>query len=294
MKVLRNVLSPSYPTLKERKSVVGALNPLTTDIYQQRALTPHQMMEEVNLAYDTNPIFRSSIDTFADFIFGGDITFKSDDKMTQERGQAYVKETKMDEWVLEAIKQTIKGGNGYVEMDFNPMTGLPQRFYPQADSSRWYINCDDHGKPKKIRKLVPNKLEGGYKYEWIENADEYYLQRLNPGTRYKRAKWYNISYYMSNKYRQFRIYAIPVHKEKMIHFRMNFGITGVYGQSYLASAINDNLIMGELEKSIAVLAKYKAVPRKIIQYGDKDNPATGEELDDLLFTWRVCRETKTH
>lgn len=282
MKVLREIISSNSMVLKERKSVVGALNPQSADIYRQRIMTPHQMMEEINLAYDTNPIFRSAVDTCADFIYGGDLTFKSDDKYTQERGQAYVKEIGMNDWILQAIRETIKGGNGWVEMDFNPITQLPQKFYPQADSSRWYINCDEHGNPLKTKKIIQNP-DGSWEQKEIPNTDEYYIQRIAPGIKYKHAKWFNLSYYLNQQFRQFRIYGIPIHMEKMIHFKLNIGITGIYGQSYLASAINDNLILSELERSIAILAKYKAVPRKIIQYGDKDNPATGEELDDFVI-----------
>lgn len=282
MKFLREILAPSSSMiLKERKSVVGALNPQMVDIYQQRAMTPHQMMEEVNNAYSSNPIFRSAVDTCSDFIFGGDITFKSDDKITEERGQAYVKTIGLNNWILDVIRETIKCGNGYVEVDYNPITELPQKFYPQADSSRWYINCDAHGDPLKHKKIVQTPV--GYEYKEVDNLDEFYIQRISPGVKYPEAKWYNLSYYLDQKFRQFRIYGIPIHKEKMIHFKLNVGNTGVYGQSYLASAINDNLILQELEKSIAVLAKYKAVPRKVIQYGDKDNPATGEELDDFII-----------
>ncbi len=282
MKVLREIISSNSMVLKERKSVVGALNPQSTDIYRQRTMTPHQMMEEINIAYNTNPIFRSAVDTCADFIYGGDITFKSDDKYTEERGNAFIKETKMNRWILQVIRETIKSGNGWVEMDFNPVTGLPIKFYPQADSSRWYINCDSHGDPLKKKRIVQDEF-GNWDQVPVDNLDEYYIQRIAPGIKYKHAKWFNLSYYLDQKFRQFRIYGIPINMDKMIHFKLNIGVTGVYGQSYLASAINDNLILQELERSIAILAKYKAVPRKIIQYGDKDNPATGEELDDFII-----------
>lgn len=283
MKSLREILSPnSYLILKERKSVVGALNPQPVDIFQQRVLAPHQMMEEVNNAYSTNSIFRSAVDTCADFIYGGDIMFKSDDEITEMRGQAFLKSLRINDWILDTIRETVKTGNGWVEIDYNPITNIPQKFYTQADSSRWYINCDEHGDPVKTKKIVQNAL-GQYEYKDVDNLDEYYVQRINPGVRYPTAKWYNLSYYLDQKYRQFRIYGIPVHKDKMLHFKLNTGPTGIYGFSYLASAINDNLILQELEKSIAVLAKYKAVPRKVIQYGDKDNPATGEELDDFII-----------
>ena len=134
--------------------------------------------------------------------------------------------------------------------------------FPYTTLFRSYINCDSHGDPLKEKKIVQDEF-GNWEQKEVDNFDEYYIQRIAPGIKYRQAKWFNLSYYLDQKFRQFRIYGIPINKEKMIHFKLNIGVTGVYGQSYLASAINDNLILQELERSIAILAKYKAVPRKI-------------------------------
>ena len=233
------------------------------NIYKDRILSPHMMMQEVEKAYGTNPIFRNAIDTITDFIFGGDITFKCDDKMSEVRGNQLIKDLEFNYWVPHAIRPTVRSGNGYVEMDFNPMTGLPQKFYPQAASSRWYINCDEHGKPR--------------------DPDEYYIQQVDPGVKIKDAKWFDLSYFAAGKFKYFRIYGIPVPKDKVIHFRMTMGPTETYGESHFMSCLDDNQILHELERSIAVIARYKAVPRKILELGDKDNPATGEETDDFIL-----------
>jgi hypothetical protein len=39
----------------------------------------------------------------------------------------------------------------------------------------------------------------------------------------------------------------------------------------------------EMEKAIAMIAKYRAVPKKLIFYGTAESPASGEELNNLMF-----------
>lgn len=281
MRTLREIITSPDMRMKERKSVVGALRPMKTDIFNEKIMTPHEIMEQIEEADGSNSIFRSAIDTATDFIFGGDITFKSDDPYTQERGNAYIKSIRMNSWARNVIRETVKTGNGYAEIDYNPVTGLPHKVYPQTMSSSWYVNCDSHGEPLKTKELV--KENGEYTYREVENLDEYFIQRIMPDSRNQQASWFSMSYYLDRRFKSQRIYGIPFHRDKMMHFKLNLGPTGVYGRSYFASSLNDNKILYELEKSIAILAKFKAVPRKVMQYGDKDNPATGEDLDDLII-----------
>jgi SPP1 gp7 family putative phage head morphogenesis protein len=279
MRTLREVLNPV--SLRERKSVVGSLNK-NVSVFKDKVYSPHQISEELERAYATEPIFRSAIDTVTDFVYGGDIIFKSDDKMTEVRGNALIKEWGLNEWIPQGIRSTIKTGNGYVEIDFNPITGLPQKFYPLAMSSRMYINCNEYGEPLLVNKVVFDEQTKSYTQKQVPNDEEYYIQQLDPNMPHKDAKWYNLTYNYGSKFFAFRVYGIPIHKEKIIHFKMNLGTSGIYGTTHFESGIDDRQILRDMERSIAVISRYKAVPRKILQYGDKDNPATGEEIDDFI------------
>jgi len=282
MRTLREVLSPRALVSKERRSVVGSLGSRMINVYKDTVFTPHETQMELEKAYETEPIFRSAIDMVTDFVHGGDIVFKSDDKMTQIRGETFIKELGMNEWLPEAIRQTVKTGNGYVEVDYNPITGLPQKFYPIALSSRIYVNCNEFGESLLVNKAVFDEGTQSYATKEVPDDDSYYIQRLDPNTPNKAATWYDMTYSYGSKFLNFRIYGIPIHKEKIIHFKMNMGYTGVYGTTHFASAIDDKQILKDMERSIAIISRYKAIPRKFIQYGDKDNPATGEELDDFI------------
>ena len=73
----------------------------------------------------------------------------------------------------EVIENTIKSGNGYLELEWRDE--VVEKVFPVFDSSRFYINCDVYGKPLPLQ-------NGEF------NTDEYYLQRVDPNYRAKGVK----------------------------------------------------------------------------------------------------------
>ena len=284
MKSIResNLLN-SNKRFTERKTIVGAYNAFETDIYRDKYWTPHEEMARCIEMYNSNSFAQSALNTLVDFIKGGNVKVKSDDKTTQIKAQAFMDALKLNDWIDEVIENTIKTGNGYLEVDFSDAEWKqPHKCYPIADSSRIYINCDEHGDPKKISGWeIDNFTKEPKKFERL-NEEEYFVQRIDSGFHHNNAKWYNMSYHVGFQFKQFKIYGIPVNKRKILPFKLNIGDTGIYGRSYLASALDDWEILKQIERSIAIIAKYKAVPRDIITYGDKDNPATDDELDEFV------------
>jgi len=283
MKFLREsrILSDSR-RLKERTSVVGAYQSFERDIYRNVFWDPHTEMYECNRMYNFNSYVQSAVNAMVDFIMGGDLTFCSDDKHVQKLGQAYIDSIGMTEFMREPVENTIKTGNGYLELDYDPETKLPFGFYPVADSSRIYINCDQFGRPKEEQ--IQQVRGGDLVLARKRNVEDYYIQRVDYNSRFPDAKWFDMTYFMGSVYKQFRIYGIPIHKKKIIHFRLNLGDIGIYGRSYLASCLDDYEALTSIERAIAVIAKYKAVPRDILMYGDKDNPADDSEVDEVMLT----------
>jgi len=282
MKSLReSAFFNSNRRLMERRSVLGATSAFQVDFFNERVWNPHEEMFEATRAYNHNSIFRSAVDVMRDFIIGDQIVVKSNDKFTERKGQAFIDFIKTHLWMSECVENTIKTGNGYLEMDFSRATRLPIKFNPIADSSRIYINSDEYGNPKKDKIL--DFINGEGIYRDVELTDEFYIQRLDESFRHPQAKWFDIGYYqtgyLANPY---RVYGIPIPRKKIIHFRTNLGDGGQYGRSQLACSLNDNTILTEIEKSLAIIAKYKAVPRKIMSYGDKQLPATDDEVQDFI------------
>jgi len=284
MKSIReSTIFGSNQRLAERKSIVGAFNAFDRNIFRDKLWLPHEEMAQCVEMYNRNSFAQSAINTMKDFIKGGDIVVKSDDKQTKIMAQQYLDNLDVDSWVEEVIENTIKTGNGYLEIDFEDAAWkFPHKCYAIADSSRIYINSDEFGKPKKEEKWVVDPITKEPVMQEVSNEEEYFIQRIEAGFQHPKAKWYDMSYHVGFQFQKFRIYGIPINKRKMIHFKLNLGDTGIYGRSYLASALDDYESLKQIERSIAIIAKYKAVPRDVIMYGDKDNPATDDELDEFI------------
>lgn len=270
--------------LTERKSIVGAFSAFGADIFRDKFWYPHEEMSECIKMYNQNSFTQSAVNTMKEFIKGGDIIVKSKDEPSMKKAQAYIDSLDVDTWVDEIIENCIKTGNAYLEIDYKDSAWKePWKCYAIADSSRIYINCDEFGLPKKEKRRIVNPYTAEVEQVEMRNDEEFYVQRIDVGFRHPKAKWYDMSYHVGFQFKKFRIYGIPINKRKMIHFKLNVGDTGIYGRSQLAATLDDYETLKQLERSIAIIAKYKAVPRDIIMYGDKDNPATDDELDEFVI-----------
>ncbi len=270
--------------LTERKSIVGAFSPFDKDIFRDKFWYPHEEMTECVNMYNRNSFAQSAINTMKEFIKGGEVIVKSDCKKSMNLAQGYFDILEVDDWIDEVIENALKTGNAYAEIDYlDTEWKEPYKIYPLADSSRIYLNVDEHGRPHKIDVFKTDPITKQPVKVERRNEKEFYIQRIDAGFRHPKAKWYDMSYHSGFVFKQFRIYGIPINKRKIIHFRINLGDNGVYGRSYLASSLDDYESLKQIERSIAIIAKYKAVPRDIIMYGDKENPATNDELDEFII-----------
>ena len=285
MKSIReSSLFNSNKKLAERKSIVGAFHAFDRDIFREKFWYPHEEMSQCVDMYNRNSFTQSAVNTMKEFIKGGDIIVKSTDEASRIQAQAEMDNLDVDGWVDEIIENTIKTGNGYLEVDFaDAEWKKPLKCYPIADSSRIYINCDEFGLPKKEKVMVTDPITHEPAYVEKRNEEEFYVQRIDAGFKHAKAKWYDMSYHVGFQFKKFRVYGIPINKRKIIHFKLNIGDTGIYARSYLAATLDDWEILKQIERSIAIIAKYKAVPRDILMYGDKDNPATDDELDEFII-----------
>lgn len=267
---------------KERRSVVGSYQTFDKDIYRQTFMSPHQEMEFAVKMFNRNSLANAGVKTMKDFIKGGEIRVKSLDEASRKKAQEYLQDLDIDIWLDELIENTIKTGNGYLELEFSENNNdIVTKVYPICDSSRIYINCDEYGKPVKTKKLID--VGGEQQLTEVFNTDEYYIQRIDPQYKTWNARFYSLKYQFGSMFSQFQIYGIPMPKENVLHIKLGIGDIGVYGRSDLASTINDFETLEQIERSIAIIAKHKAVPRDILTYGSDENPATDDELNDFII-----------
>jgi len=274
MKTLREIFSDT-PFMEKRKIVVGsAPSERRKDIFGQEWYNPHEEMAKCRDAYNSNGLISSAVDSLTDFIMGNDLTVQSDDKSTENFFQKIIDDSDPDmfETAREGVEQAIKIGNGYIELDFDTINGkrIPTHFYPVPDGSRIYLNTDPYGYPLQKERLNPVTLQTEKYYD----PSEYYILRVPDSfkpTRDMKVKTYILTYSFST-WKEIRIRGIPIHRDKLMHFKWGLSDNGLYGRSFIASILDDHDILKRIEKALGIIAKYKAVPKKLI------GPKEGEEL----------------
>ena len=112
------------------------------DIYKTKFWDPHEEMRGAYDAYNYNSLFQAAVNSLVKFIMGNEIRVVCKDELTRKFLQSHVENTDLEVAMTEVVENTIKSGNGYLEVDLNSRTGLPHKYYPIADSSRIYINAN--------------------------------------------------------------------------------------------------------------------------------------------------------
>ncbi len=278
MKSLKEIFGNSPMVFKEKsRTVKGKLKKNNTDLFGEYWDNPIELQVRCRNAFNNNGLISSAVDNFTDFTMGRELVVYSQDNKTEQFFQKIIDTIKPDLFseVHEAVEQAIKTGNGYLEIEYSN-DGLPIALYAISDSSRIYLNTDPFGNP-----LTTTKTDINGNLITVPNLDEYYIQEVPQGFRsapgYPQPRFYTLSYTFSG-YKELKIFGIPIHKDKLIHFRWGKGDDGLYGRSFIASVLDDHEILKRIEKASGIIAKYKAVPKKLIM------PKEGEKFsqDDIV------------
>lgn len=227
------------------------------NIYQDKILTPHEEMWECEKIYRENAFVVSAIQILKDIILGNKLSVETDDEATREWWERYFENTKFKQALGEAIENFLKVGNGYIEKVYNGRQ-IPSMFYPVARA--WAIWILKEGKRKRYIEELPK----GYRGENVQNFKVSYskydiAQRMIRGIEYK---------------------------NPLLHLKYGISHVPEYGRSPLASAINDATILKEIERAMAVISRYKAIPRKLLNLKNHDgtgvNPKVLQNIIEYL------------
>lgn len=247
------------------------------DIFGEKLLTPHEEMQEVSKLYNSNGHVVAAVHTLKDFVLGAEQEVIADDQGTAIFLTDWLKNIGFFTHLSWLMENYIKCGNAYLEAA-RDSRGKIVKVQPIADPSRVYVQVNEHG------------------------VIQYYVQAVPNNTKIDGADFYDV-YYWFNQPKQ-RIYGIRFEPNEIIHFKWGRADLPFYGRSPLASVVNDSKILKEIERDIAVIARYKAIPKKMISmpkanktkldaYGqyfsglkDEENALIGEEnvkIDDLSY-----------
>jgi len=209
-----------------------------SDVYSEKTLTPHEEMLECRRLYDTNGLVVSAVQTMRDFIIGDEISVETEDNATKKFFEKFFIDSNFKEALKVAIENMIITGNGYIEVD-NP--DYPSKFYPVTRSEFIWLDLDKNGNIIRYIQEIPGSQLG------------------------LKVKQFTLRYIYGTK-RAVRGIEIP--NTKLIHLPYGLSRVEGYGRSPLASVINDGKILREIERALALVARYKAINKKIITFED--------------------------
>ena len=224
--------------------------------------TPHYIMSRVYDIIENRPSVQSGLDMLNLFVFS-DFGFKSDD----EKSVMYANKwwEARESWLLDEIKAYSKLEDGigttYVEPIYND-NGAISNFYHIPDPSKIYKNthCIDEEVDYWIMEVPLNVRT----YEGI-----------NP-------KYYLFNYLDGEVFGTKHVYGIGLPKSKLIQFKTVGGKDPNYGWGMLSSAVDNDDVLREILKNWSLMAKYRALARKIIGvYNHGGEPVDGDELQNL-------------
>ena len=232
------------------------------DVFGKKLLTPHEEMADCVRLFETEPIVNSGITQMKQFIMGNEIAIESKDSKTQTFFEKWIDQRVdwLDNEIGNFVQTGLITGNMAMDVDRDERNCIT-RFRNVNDTSRIFKNIDEFGR--------------------MYDEKKYCFYEVTPTSGIPNAEYFQYSYLGYRNIGIRRIFGVPIPKKNIVLGQMGWSRMPIYGRSFLASALEDATILRQIKMAFAVIAKYKAVPRKIVSFGAKDDNVSPEELVEL-------------
>lgn len=269
-----NQFATGQEWLRNLMATGGISQGFLSDIYNEETLTPHVEMRECVEMYQTNSFIVTGVEALRDILLGRDVRFVSEDTETEKYFNKWGETSDFFRYLPEAVENYIKVGNGYLEPLMGEKSGLPRKWLPVPRAC--WIWCQ-----REINQKV-EMVKGNVKKKNIEQI--HYWEEVPSYYRDTNAQRIVVSYDRWST-QQHSIRAVDL-GYNLLHIRWGVGHVPMYGRSPLASSVSDGKVLREIERAMAVIARYKAIPRKVITV----NPPQGSvqsttSLDRIIQYW---------
>lgn len=226
--------------------------------------TPHFRMDRVLQMIEDRPNVANGLKQIIRFLLT-DITFKGDDKRSVHFLNEWIKQrTQIKDEIFSFAYIWAGCGTGYIEPTYRKTQDgkkILDNIFNVPDPSVIYLNL------------------------FAKDESEYWLLRVPFDVRSfdgQNARYYPITYVRGSYiYRDF-IWAIPYPKSKYFQKTLGWSRDGFYGTGLLSSAIDNADIEMEILKNWALIAKFRAMGKKIIGlYNENNEPVDPTELEKI-------------
>lgn len=238
-----------------------------SDIFGEEEMNPHNEMYRVREMIDNNAFVASALSTYQSIFLGDELVLESDDDRTQEW---FNQEWLPESGLVEAISnggagEHFKGiGNAYYHVKRGEATGMPKEIELIAKPENMWIRKNDDGTVKDYILEVDRGEQG-------DEVNDMDVQNHVVGY---------------GGHERDSVMGVRYDKDEIVHVPQGRGQIPPYGRSDLASAASDEKILREIERSYAMMARHKQVPKKIFQFykeiGDGERmPVDSEDWQDI-------------
>lgn len=241
--------------LMSQRMVGGWRTQFVEDVYNEAVLDPHDEMFRAKKAYLYCSFIEAAVKSLNDLVVGGEIRINAkSDKLTKELNGMFEETDLKDIAMEDMFPDWVKAGNFYAK-----------RVYGQKKEIVTYKHFK---KPERVYHDLDSK---DIIKRFIQEIPHY-----QPGDA---AQQYSIRYYGNVKK---SLYGHEIKPEDMFYSKIGTGTITSYGRGALAHIINDYAILTELERAMAILARYKAIPKKLIQLTNSKNKGDARYLSSQL------------
>ncbi len=224
------------------------------DMYNETTLTIHQEKAKCKKAVKDNTYLQKGLQEIINVIFGDKPRIESQNEVLKNYAKKWNRFSNYIKEVKQGCTQAVATGDGYV------------------------------------RKIKGDK--GSFRYQNIENAEDIYIDwdfEENRPKRYIERVYYQEARTKGIKAPEYKNYTlqtplgtetirgIEYSPDEIMHIKFGENVWGIYGRGAPASALDDIDILNQMERSAAIIARYKAVPKKMI-FPDTTN--NDEVMDD--------------
>ena len=232
------------------------------DIYSEKTLTIHQEKAKCKKAYRDNVFLQKATNGFLNIIMGDNPHISSKNEILENYAGKWMFFSNYLAEIRSGIKEALANGDGYV------------------------------------RKIKGDK--GSFKYLNIENSEDIYIDwnyEENRPNRYIERKYETVARAEGIKAPEYATFTlntalgtetingVEYSADEIIHIKFLDNIWGIYGRSPIASALEAVDILDQMERSAAVIAKYKAIPKKMIfPDSNKEDEVMGDKAVGKIKT----------
>lgn len=214
-------------------------------IYSGRERSPHDEMEVCTEIYKRDPVIVEASQLLTNAILGRDLNIEhEDDEVEIFLNQNVL--SKLREPLREGIENMVVKGNGYIEV-VRDSQGTPIDFKTVPRAEDMFV---DYGRGFEVTRYIK---EMPRQMDYDSHSIAYPTQR-------KRL-----------------VHGIEFEPNEIIHLKYGTSFNPIYGRSGLASAIDSGRILHELERDMAVLARWKSIGYKFNNITDEDGEPIGDE-----------------